>query len=70
MKHIFIEIKAKIEESKYGQDVLIEAVQAYEGDELDHKFGGDGGWYKTSCSDNATIYQKKVELTKKRRRTL
>ena len=70
MKHIFIEIKAKIEESKYGQDVLIEAVQAYEGDELDHKFGGNGGWYKTSCSDNATIYQKKVELTKKRRRTL
>jgi len=70
MKHIFIEIKAKIDNSKHGQDVLIEAVQAYEGDEGDHHYFGDGGWYKTSCSDDSTVYQKKVELTKKRRRTL
>ena len=70
MKHIFVEVKIKIVESKYGTDAVIDAVQAYEGDELDHKFGGDGGRYKTSCNDDATVYQKKVELTKKRRRTL
>ena len=70
MQNIFVEVKIKMVESKYGTDAVIDAVQAYEGDELDHKFGGDGGWYKTSCNDDATVYQKKVELTKKRRRTL
>ena len=65
-----VEVKIKIVESKYGTDAVIDAIQAYEGDELDHKFGGNGGWYKTSCNDDATVYQKKVELTKNRRRTL
>ena len=70
MKHIFIEVKIKMVESKYGTDAVIDAIQAYEGDEGDHQYFGDGGWYKTSCNDDATVYQKKVELTKKRRRTL
>jgi len=69
MKHIFIEVKIKIDDSKYGTDAIVEAVQAYEGDEIDHKYGGTG-WYKTSCSDDSTVYIKRVELTKKRRRTL
>ena len=69
MQHIFIEVKIKIDDSKHGTDAIVEAVQAYEGDEIDHKYGGSG-WYKTSCSDDATVYIKRVELTKKRRRTL
>ena len=54
MKHIFVEIKIKVDDSKHGTDAIVEAVQAYEGDEIDHKYGGTG-WYKTSCSDNSNI---------------
>ena len=70
MQYIFVEVKIKIDDSKYGQEAVIDAIQAYEGDELDHKFNSGTGWYRTSTRENSKVYMKKVELTKKRRRTL
>jgi hypothetical protein len=37
---IFVEIKLRIGESKYGDEAEAVSVQAYKGDELDRKFGG------------------------------
>jgi hypothetical protein len=37
---IFVEVKMRIDESKYGQEPEILSIQAYHGDESDRKFGG------------------------------
>jgi hypothetical protein len=49
---IFVEVKMRIDESKYGDEAEVISIQAYEGDELDRKFGG---FSRQSSLDGKTI---------------
>ena len=49
---IFMEVKMRIGESKYGDEAEVVSIQAYEGDELDRKFGG---FSRQSSLDGKTI---------------
>ena len=61
---IFVEIKLRIGESKYGDEAEAVSVQAYEGDELDRKFGG---FSQQSSLDGKTILVTyPIKLTKLR----
>ena len=37
---IWVEVKMRIDESKYGQEPEILSIQAYHGDESERRFGG------------------------------
>ena len=47
-----MEVKMRIGESKYGDEAEVVSIQAYEGDELDRKFGG---FSRQSSLDGKTI---------------
>jgi|TARA_B110000196_G_C20956592_1_gene571892 hypothetical protein len=49
---VFMEVKMRIGESKYGDEAEVVSIQAYEGDELDRKFGG---FSRQSSLDGKTI---------------
>ena len=49
---VFVEVKMRIDESKYGDEAEVISIQAYEGDELDRKFGG---FSRQSSLDGKTI---------------
>ena len=49
---VFMEVKMRIGESKYGDEAEVVLIQAYEGDELDRKFGG---FSRQSSLDGKTI---------------
>jgi hypothetical protein len=61
---VFVEVKMRIDDSKYGQEPEVVSIQAYEGDELDRKFGG---YSRESSLDGKTILVTyPVKLTKLR----
>ena len=49
---IFVEIKMRIGESKYGDEAEVVSIQSYHGDELERKFGG---FSRQSSLDGKTI---------------
>ena len=49
---VFVEVKMRIDNSKYGQEPEVISIQSYHGDELDRKFGG---YSRQSSLDGETI---------------
>ena len=49
---VFVEVKMRIDESKYGSEPEVVSIQVYHGDELDRKFGG---YSRESSLDGKTI---------------
>ncbi len=65
---VFVEVKMRIDESKYGQEPEVVSIQIYEGDELDRKFGG---YSRESSLDGKTILITQIiKITKKRNKKL
>ena len=63
-EEVFVEIKMRIDESKYGDEPEVISVQVYHGDELDRKYGG---FSRESTLDGKTILVTyPVKVTKKR----
>jgi hypothetical protein len=63
--HLLLDIKVRISESKYGSEPEVVAVQLYQPDDLDQKFGESGF---VRCGDNLEDYiiTKAVKIKKKK----
>jgi hypothetical protein len=61
---VFIEVKMRIDKSKYRDEPEVISIQAYEGDEMDRKYGG---FSKQSSLDGEIILVTyPIKLTKLR----